>query len=256
MTFFQIIIATPLEQFQLILLYPQNLYFLDIFLTNLFVAYIFMFSFFATFSYFSKPKFDSFEYYVIPNNWQLFFEMIYFLVISLLFSNLGVGGQKYLFFIAGIFIFILFSNLMGLVPYSFTLTSHLTVTFFLAFSIFLGITFIGVSKHRFRLFSLFIPPNTTFFLALILVPIEFISYLAKPVSLGVRLFINLMAGHTLLKVIAGFAWSLLNLRELPSFLQFLPFLVLVVLFGLELGVALIQAYVFTILLCIYLNDVS
>jgi len=104
--------------------------------------------------------------------------------------------------------------------------------------------------------SLFIPQNTTFFLAIVLVPIEFISYLAKPVSLGVRLFINLMAGHTLLKVIAGFGWSLLNLKNTIAILQFFPILILTLLFGLELGVALIQAYVFTILVCIYLNDLK
>ena len=102
--------------------------------------------------------------------------------------------------------------------------------------------------------SLFIPANTSFALALILVPIEFISYIAKPISLGVRLFINLMAGHTLLKVIAGFSWSLILLEDLISFAHLVPLLILVILMGLELGVALIQAYVFTILTCIYLND--
>ena len=102
--------------------------------------------------------------------------------------------------------------------------------------------------------SLFIPANTSFGLALLLVPIEFVSYIFKPISLGVRLFANLMAGHTLLKVIIGFSWSMLLLEDLLSIGHLIPLLVLVLLMGLELGVAIIQTYVFTILTCIYLND--
>lgn len=102
--------------------------------------------------------------------------------------------------------------------------------------------------------SLFISANTSFGLALLLVPIEFVSYIFKPISLGVRLFANLMAGHTLLKVIVGFSWSMLLLEDLLAVVHVLPLLVLILLMGLELGVAVIQAYVFTILTCIYLND--
>jgi ATP synthase subunit 6 len=101
---------------------------------------------------------------------------------------------------------------------------------------------------------LFMPANTSFLLAIVLVPIEFVSYLAKPISLGVRLFINLMAGHTLLKVIVGFSWSLLVLENVSAFIHIIPLIILVILMGLELAVAIIQAYVFTILTCIYLND--
>jgi F-type H+-transporting ATPase subunit a len=107
-----------------------------------------------------------------------------------------------------------------------------------------------------KTFSLFLPANTTFFLALLLVPIEFISYIAKPISLGVRLFINLMAGHSLLKVIVGFSWSMLLLENFISFGLIIPMIILVLLFGLELGVALIQTYVFIILTCIYIQDGS
>ena len=105
-------------------------------------------------------------------------------------------------------------------------------------------------------FSLFLPANTTFFLALLLVPIEFISYIAKPISLGVRLFINLMAGHSLLKVIVGFSWGMLLLENFTSIGLILPMLILVLLFSLELGVALIQTYVFIILTCIFIQDGS
>ena len=104
------------------------------------------------------------------------------------------------------------------------------------------------------MFSMFLPANTSFFLALLLVPIEFISYIFKPISLGVRLFANLMAGHTLLKVIVGFSWSMLMLDGVLFIAHLIPLLVLIVLMGLELGVAIIQAYVFTVLMCIYLNE--
>ena len=164
--------------------------------------------------------------------------------------------NNYLSLISVLFNFILFSNLLGLVPYSFTATSHLFVTFTLSFSVFIGINVITIQKYGWKTFSLFCPANTSFFLALVLVPIEFVSYIAKPISLGVRLFINLMAGHTLLKVIIGFSWSMLLLESFTSFGLIVPMVTLVVLFGLELGVALIQTYVFVILTCIYIQDGS
>jgi len=192
--------------------------------------------------------------FFIPNNWQILLESIYETVSQLLFDNLNTEGEKYFPFISVLFCFILFSNLIGLVPYSFTITSHLIVTFTLSIAIFIGVNIIGIKKHKFHMLSLFIPANTSFGLALLLVPIEFVSYIFKPISLGVRLFANLMAGHTLLKVIVGFAWSMLLLEDLLSIGHLIPLLVLVLLMGLELGVAVIQTYVFTILTCIYLND--
>merc|ERR1712228_1155852 len=117
-----------------------------------------------------------------------------------------------------------------------------------------GVNIICIKLHRIHMLSLFIPSNTSFGLALLLVPIEFVSYIFKPISLGVRLFANLMAGHTLLKVIVGFSWSMLLLENILSIVHVVPLLILVVLMGLELAVAFIQAYVFTILTCIYLND--
>jgi len=124
----------------------------------------------------------------------------------------------------------------------------------MSLSIFIGVNIICVKIYKAHMLSLFLPANTSFGLALLLVPIEFVSYIFKPISLGVRLFANLMAGHTLLKVIIGFSWSMILLENIISFFHIIPLLVIVLLFGLELGVALIQAYVFTILTCIYLND--
>merc|ERR1712066_1030341 len=195
-------------------------------------------------------------FFIIPNTWQIFIETVYDMVSQLLFDNINIEGEKYFPYVSMIFVFILFSNLSGLIPYSFTVTSHIIITFTLSFSIFIGVNIIGIRRHGFNMLSLIIPANSGFALALILVPIEFISYLAKPMSLGVRLFINLMAGHTLLKVIVGFAWSMLLVEKWASIGLLVPMITLVVLFGLELGVALIQTYVFIVLTCIFIQDAS
>jgi ATP synthase subunit 6 len=194
------------------------------------------------------------SFFVIPSGWQNLIEKLYALVTQLLSDIITTGSEKYFPFVSVLFMFILSNNLIGLVPYSFTTTSHITLTFFLSFSIFIALNVIGFQRHGIELFSLFLPANTGFFLALLLVPIELISYLAKPISLGVRLFINLMAGHSLLKVIVGFSWNMLLVENLKSLFFIVPLLILLLLMGLELGVALIQAYVFITLTAIYLND--
>ena len=194
------------------------------------------------------------SFYFIPSSWQFSTETIYDIVSQLLFDNINVQGEKYFPYVSTIFLFILLSNISGLIPYTFTVTSHIIITFTLSFSIFIGINIVCFRKHKLNILSLIIPPNSSFLIALLLVPIEFISYLAKPVSLGVRLFINLMAGHTLLKVILGFAWSILLLANLFLLFHTIPLIILVILMFLEVAVAFIQAYVFAILVCIYLND--
>jgi ATP synthase subunit 6 len=246
-------VYTPLDQFKIISLISLKVFKLDFSITNMLIISIVILLFFISVTKFIMKPFSS-SFFVIPNNWQLFVEITYEVVLKLLFDNLNKHGEVYFPFISLVFLFVLFCNLIGLIPYSFTFTSHLIITFSMSFSIFLGINIIGYKKHNYKLFSLFIPANTSFNLALILVPIEFISYIAKPISLGVRLFINLMAGHTLLKVIVGFSWSMLMLEDIVALMHFIPLLILVVLIALELAVAIIQAYVFTILTCIYLND--
>lgn len=250
-------LLTPLEQFQIISLFPITFLNLDFSLTNLLLINLLTLIFFISIIYFLSSEVNylgTTSFYLVPNNWQILIETIYDVVSQLLFDNINLEGEKYFPYISMIFIFILFSNLIGLIPYSFTVTSHIVVTFTLSFSIFIGVNIIGFKRHSVNMLSLIIPANSTFALALVLVPIEFVSYIAKPISLGVRLFINLMAGHTLLKVIVGFAWSMLLLEDLLAFVHLVPLFLLVILMGLELGVALIQAYVFTILTCIYLND--
>lgn len=173
----------------------------------------------------------------------------------MLYDNINEKGEKYFPFISVMFCFILLLNLIGLIPYSFTTTSHIIITLSLSFTIFIGVNIICIRTYKMEMLSLFIPSNTSFLLALLLVPIEFLSYIFKPISLGVRLFANLMAGHTLLKVIVGFSWSMLMIDDLLlSSMHIVPLFILVLLMGLELGVAIVQAYVFITLTCIYLND--
>lgn len=178
------------------------------------------------------------------------------IIAQLVINSIVINSNKYFIFISIIFNFILISNIIGLIPYSFTTTSHFYVTFTLSFSIFIGINLIIINKYKFKTLLLFFPPNTTVYLALVLVPIEFISYIAKPISLGVRLFINLMAGHTLLKVIIGFSLELLNIENFISLYLIIPLFTLIALFFLEFAVAIIQTYVFIILVCIYIQDAN
>ena len=251
------LILSPFEQFQILSLITIEIFGFDFSITNaLLVNLIVFLCFSGTLYFFSSHKnsLNKSSFFFIPNPWQIIFESMYEIVSQLVFDLLTVNSERYLPFLIIVFSFILFNNLVGLVPYSFTITSHLIITFTLSFGIFIGLNIICYQKHGLHIFSLFLPANTTFFLALILVPIEFVSYIAKPISLGVRLFINMMAGHSLLKVIVGFAWSMMLLDGLASFSFLIPLLVLTLLMGLELGVALIQTYVFITLTCIYLNE--
>jgi|TARA_B110000902_G_scaffold231968_1_gene274634 F-type H+-transporting ATPase subunit a len=143
--------------------------------------------------------------HVVPSRWQFLFEVLYETVLGMLVDNVGNRGQKYFPFIFSVFLFVLIANVIGLVPYSFTVTSHLILTFSLALTTFVGINIICVREHGFHVFSLFLPPGSSLGLAFLLVPIELVSYIFRPISLSVRLFANMMAGHTLLKVIAGFS---------------------------------------------------
>jgi len=180
--------------------------------------------------------------------------ILQFLQKDVIDVNMHGHGHGYYGYLFSLFFFILFSNLIWLVSYSFTVTIHLISTFALALAIFLGLNIITIRDYGFKIFSLFLPSGTSIYLALLLVPIEIISYFFKPISLAIRLFANMMAGHTLLKVIAGFSWSLLSFNNILFFTHFIPLAILIPLFALELGVAFIQAYVFVVLISLYLND--
>ena len=192
--------------------------------------------------------------YIVPSRFQILIEGLYTIVVNIVEDNLGKKGLIYFPFIIVVCLFVLMSNLLGLVPYSFTTTSHLVVTLALASSVFGAIVIISVTIHGIHAFAHFLPPGTSLPLAFLLVPIEIVSFIFKPLSLAVRLFANIIAGHTLLKVIGGFAWTIIKKGGLFFIAHFLPLFVLVLLIGLELGVALIQTYVFTILICIYFRE--
>ena len=185
---------------------------------------------------------------LVPGRWQSMVEMAYEFVANMVRENAGSAGMRYFPFIFTLFIFILFCNMLGLVPYNFTPTSHIIVTFVMAMVIFLGVTVIGFILHGAKFLKLFVPSGVPIALLPLIVVIEFISYLSRPFSLSIRLFANMMAGHTMLKVFAGFVVSLGILAG------WAPLAFIIALTGLELLIAFLQAYVFAILSCIYLND--
>ncbi len=184
---------------------------------------------------------------IVPGRWQAAVELSYDFIAGLLRDTVGAEGRKYFPIIFTLFMFVLLGNLLGMVPYSFTFTSHIVVTFAMAIMIFIGVTILGFVRHGMHFFSFFAPPGTPVVMLPLLVPIEIISYLSRPISLSVRLFANMLAGHTLIKVIAGFI-ALLGVAGV------LPFALVVALTGLEILIAFLQAYVFAILTCLYIND--
>lgn len=184
---------------------------------------------------------------LVPGRWQSLAEISYEFVANMIRDNVGQEGRKYFPFIFTLFMFVLFGNLLGLVPYSFTFTSHIIVTFTLAAVVFIGVTIIGFKKHGLHFLSFLMPAGVPMFMAPLIIPIEILSYFTRPVSLSLRLFANMTAGHTMLKVFAGFV-------ALLGVLGVVPLMLVAALTGLELIIAFLQAYVFTILTCVYLND--
>ena len=185
---------------------------------------------------------------LVPSKVQLITEMSYTFVAKMINDTAGSGAKPFFPFIFTLFMFVLFCNIVGMLPYSFTVTSHIIVTFALAAFVFIGVTIVGFIKHGVKYLELFVPKGVPIVLLPLIVIIELISYLSRPVSLSVRLFANMMAGHSMLKVFGGFVVSLGLLGG------WLPLGFSVALTGLEILVAFLQAYVFAILTCIYLND--
>jgi len=246
----KLIVFSPLEQFELITLFPLTIKSFNISLTNssLFMIIVFLIlCFWLSLSFYKNG--------IIPNYWQLFYEDIYNLTSTIVRDNLNIKGEIYFPFIFTLHIFLLFCNLIGMVPYSFTVSSHIIFTFSLSLSIFLGINIIGLRTHGLNFFSLFLPRGVPLIIVPLIITIEFLSYIVKVFTLSIRLFANMTSGHTLLKIIAGFSWTMLISGGLISFFHIIPLILLFALIGLELAIAILQAYVFTLLTCIYLNDV-
>ncbi len=185
---------------------------------------------------------------IVPSRMQLISELCYNFIAQLLNDTVGDQGKRYFPFVFSLFMFVLIGNMVGMIPYQFTFTSHIIVTFALATVVFIGVTILGFVNHGIRFFTFFYIPGVPFYMHPLLIPIEVISYLSRPISLSVRLFANMLAGHTLLKVFAGFVVSM------PFFTGVLPLTFIVALTGLEILIAFLQAYVFAILTCLYIND--
>jgi F-type H+-transporting ATPase subunit a len=185
---------------------------------------------------------------LIPGRWQNMAELSYEFIANMVRENAGREGLRYFPFVFSLFMFILFANMLGMIPFTFTVTSHIIVTFALAAVVFIGVTVIGFARHGVGFLRLFVPSGVPIFLLPLLVVIELLSYLTRPISLSVRLFAHMMAGHTMLEVFGSFVVALGVLAG------WAPLAFIVALTGLEIGIAFLQAYVFAILSCIYLND--
>ncbi|MAJ67737.1 MAG: F0F1 ATP synthase subunit A [Rickettsiales bacterium] len=240
--------ASPLSQFEVKTIIPIEAFGYDISFTNSSLAMLITVLLVVLFMYIGSRNLS-----VIPSRGQTVLESTYEFIAGMIGDNIGQEGMKYFSFIFSLFLFILIGNLLGMFPYSFTWTSHIIVTFAIAFFIFIGVTMIAIYKHGLLKFmSFFAPSGVPKPMLILLVPIEIISYLSRPISLSVRLFANMMAGHTLLKVIGGFVFVL----GANTFIigGVLPLAFLVALTGLEIVIAFLQAYVFAILTCLYIND--
>ena len=234
--------SDPLHQFEIHTLFPLKINGINISFTNssLFMVAAIMVTTLFLLGGMSRAQ-------VIPGRWQAMTEMVYGFVANILDETVGMKGRVYFPFIFTLFMFILMGNLIGMIPYGFTFTSHIIVTFGLAMIAFGIATLVGIINHGFHYFTIFVPKGAPIYMLPLIVPIEILSYLSRPVSLSVRLFANMMAGHTMLKVFAGFTVAL-------GIFGIAPLAVNTLLIAFEILVAVLQAYVFTILTCIYLHD--
>jgi F-type H+-transporting ATPase subunit a len=235
-------VASPLHQFEIHKIIPIHIGGLDASFTNSALLMLIAVTLITAFLILSIR-----DRALVPGRLQSLAELSYEFIANMIRTNVGREGRPYFPFIFSLFYFILVGNMLGMMPYSFTFTSHLAVTLGLALVVFIGTTILGFVKHGTHFLSFFLPHGTPMALAPLLVPLEIMSYCFRPVSLSLRLFANMTAGHTLLKVFAGFAVSL-------GIFGVVPMLAVIGVTALEFLVAFLQAYVYTVLACIYLND--
>ncbi|MDB9761966.1 F0F1 ATP synthase subunit A [Alphaproteobacteria bacterium] len=233
---------SPLDQFTIQRIFEMKIGNIDISLTNSSVMMIAVLVILNVFLIYATKKRS-----VIPGRLQSIAEMSYEMIYNTTQSNLGNNGKRLFPLVYSLFMFILLCNMLGLIPYSFTVTSHIIVTFALAFGVFLLATIMGFVINGHKYLRLFLPKGVPVFLIPILVPIEIVSYISRPISLAVRLAANMMAGHTIIKVFAMFVVTL-------GIWGIAPLLFIVVLYVLETLIAFLQAYVFAVLTCLYIND--
>lgn len=238
------------DQFEIIRIIPFHPFGnLDISITN---STIFMAT--AVGSIYALSKFE--KGYIVPTRWQSVLEIVYETIHNMIKENIGTTSDKTRFFpiVLVIFLFLALMNMFGLVPYTFTPTSHIVVTFGLSLSIFIACTIIGFNTYKLDFFAMFMPAGAPLWLAPFLVIIEFISHGAKAISLGVRLAANITAGHLLFAILSGFTWNMITAGGLITIVSIFPLFIVLFITVLEMAVALIQAYVFCLLTTIYIND--
>jgi len=247
-----VLLASPLAQFELITLFPfhYGTWYLDVTNSTLFMAIAVttvMYLFWT-----AAPGAN--QGLLVPGRYQAAVEELYGFVANLLQESAGPKAFIYFPIMASAFLYILSANMLGMIPYAFTVTSHISVTLALGGGLWIGTNVLGLDTHRAHFFSLFWPKGAPIVLAPVLVLLELVSYNFRVIALSVRLFANMMAGHALVKILAGFAWSMLQVGGAVALVAVVPFGVVFILTGLELAVAFLQAYVFTVLSCLYLND--
>lgn len=240
---------SPLEQFQIVKLVELNINELDFSLTNSSLFSLLALSFIVVVFHYGIVNAT-----YVPNKQQSLTELAYQFSLTLILENIGEKGMRYFSFVFSLFLFILACNLLGMIPYSFTVTSHIIVTFALSSAVFIGVTIIGFIVHKIHFFSLFLPAGSPLALSPLLIGIEIVSYTSRIFSLAIRLFANLMSGHSLLKILAGFGWTMFSIGGIFYLLQLVPVVVVIIITGLEIGIAFLQAYVFTVLTCVYINE--
>ena len=247
-----IIINSPLEQFEVTNLLGLNapiFGYLNLTLTNLALYCIIVLFLVISLHYIGNNNAK-----LVPSKWSIALESSFASINSMVREQIGSANELYLPFIYSLFFFILIANLTGNVPYSYTITTSIVVTLSLSFTILIGVTILGLYIHKLRFFAYFIPSGTPLALVPLLVLIELTSYLARAFSLGIRLFANMVAGHTLMKILATFLYQMFNTSLIVAILTLIPFTLFLAIMTLELAVSVIQAYVFTILTCSYIKD--
>lgn len=243
-------ITSPLEQFQIISLFNFKLPLgIDLSLTNSALISLIGISIFIL-----LLKLVIEKGLLVPTNWQSLIEIYYEFILGLIKDSIGNKGHTYFPFIFTLFSFILMLNLLGMIPYVFSVTAHIAVTIGLSLAIWLGVTFLGFHLHGIQFLSMFMPQGAPIALAPLLVIIELVSYTARALSLGLRLAANISAGHMLLGIIGGFGFTMLNVGGFTAIGSIIPIGLVFILTFLELAVALIQSYVFSLLTIIYIND--
>ena len=246
------IINSPLDQFEvksLISLKAPIFNYLNLSLTNLGLYCILVF-----FLIISLHLYANNNTKLVPSRWSIALESAFHSLHQMVKDQIGTLNELYLPFIYSLFFFVLFANLVGNIPYSFTITTSVIVTIGLSFTILIGVTILGLYNHKIRFFAFFIPSGTPLALVPLLVLIELVSYAARAFSLGIRLFANMCGGHTLLKILSTFLYQLFTSSFLVIIVTLIPFVIFIALIGLELAVSFIQAYVFSVLVCSYIKD--